>query len=102
MYWNINDEERFYQAFELATNRHLLVNLLHDLLTEKEIDQCILRLKVACLLHDGASYTEINKIVNIGPSTIARLSKQLKKKDSGLLQIIKKFLIKGNGEAYFD
>lgn len=102
MYWNINDEERFYQALELATSRHLLVNLLYDLLTEKEIKQCILRLKVACLLHDGASYTEINKVVKIGPSTIARLSKQLKEKDSGLLQIIKRFLSKGRGESYFD
>jgi len=102
MYWNINDEERLFQAFELANNRRLLVDLLHDLLTEKEIEQCILRLRVACLIHDGASYTEIKKIVKIGPSTIARLSRQLQEKDSGLLQIIKKFLVKGNGEAYFE
>lgn len=102
MYWNINDEERLYQAFELANNRQLLIDLLFDLLTENELEQCKLRLKAVCLLHDGASYTQITKATKLSPTVIARLSKLLKEKNSGLLQIIKKFLLKGHGEAYFD
>jgi uncharacterized protein YerC len=101
MYWNLDDKERLYQAFELADSRDLLINLLQDLLTEKEIEQCVLRLKVACLIHDGASYTEIMRIAKISPATIARLSRQLQEKGSGLLQIIKKFLLAGDGQSYF-
>ncbi len=102
MYWNIDDKERLYRAFELATDRRLLVNLLYDLLTDKELEQCIIRLKTACLLNDGASYTEIAKITKLSPTVIARLSKQLQEEDSGFLQILEKFLSKGRGEAYFD
>jgi len=102
MYWNINDEERLYRAFELANNRQLLIYLLYDLLTENEFEQCKLRLKTACLLHDGASYTQITKATKLSPTVIARISKQLYEKDSGFSQIIEKFLLAGRGEAYFD
>jgi uncharacterized protein YerC len=102
MYWNISDEERFYQAFELASCRRLLINLLYDLLTEKEMERCILRLKAACLLNDGASYTEIAKVTKLSPTIIARLSKQLQEEDSGFSEIIQKFLSKGGGQSYFD
>ena len=102
MYWNISDEERLYQAFELATDRRLLVDFLYDLLTDKEMEQCINRLKTACLLNDGASYTEIAKVTKLSPTIIARLSKQLQEEDSGFSQILEKFLSKGRGDAYFD
>ncbi|MDP3962772.1 MAG: Trp family transcriptional regulator [bacterium] len=102
MYWNITDKERLYQAFELANNRKLLENFLSDILTEKEMEQCIKRLKAACLIHDCASYTQIHLMTKLSPSTIARLSKRFNKQDCGFSQIIKKFLSKGNGRAYFE
>jgi uncharacterized protein YerC len=102
MYWNINDKERLYQAFELADDRQLLIDLLYDLLTENELEQCKLRLKTACLLHDGASYTQITKTTKLSPTVIARIAKQLDEKDSGFSQIIEKFLSKSDGQSYFD
>lgn len=102
MYWNLNDEERLYHAFELANSRQLLIDLLYDLLTENELEQCKLRLKAACLLHDGASYTQITKATKLSPTVIARITKQLDEKDSGFSKIIEKFLSKGRGKSYFD
>ncbi len=103
MYWNITDKERLLQAFEIAaSNRKLLESFLNDLFTEKEIKQNEMRLKVACMLYDIASYKKIRDFSGLGPSTIARLSKKLDNQDSGFSKIIQKFLSKGKGRAYFD
>lgn len=100
MYWNITDKERFLQAFELANNRKLLENFLFDLFTEKEMQQCIIRLKAACLLYDGASYEQIRLVTKLSPATIARISKRFKNKECGFSKIISKFASKG--PAYLD
>ncbi len=90
MYWNITDEERFFQALEFATDkRELLRNFLSDVLTEKETEQCIHRLKTACLIHDGATYQQIRSITKLSPSTIALISKKLANKEGGFREIIK-------------
>lgn len=103
MYWNIDDKERLLQAFEIASkDRKLLKAFLGDLLTEKEMEQNITRLKVVCMLYEGASYDRIRKFSHLSPSTIARLSKKLDNNESGFSKIIEKFITKGNGKTYFE
>lgn len=60
MYWNISDKQRLLIAFTLANNPKLLEKFLADILTEKEIRDCEIRLKALCLIHDGASHAQIH------------------------------------------
>jgi len=96
MYWNINDKERLICAFRLATDEHLIKSLLSDLLSHKELEKLATRLKVACLLYEGAPYEEIRKITGLSSKTIAKISKKLDDKRSGFGEIIKKFREKGH------
>lgn len=100
MYWNLTDKQRFTTAFILANKPALIQDFLSDILTEKEIDLCSNRLKAMCLLHDGASYKEIENITGLSSATISRLSKIVNSKNSGFNKIIKRF--KEFGEPYFD
>lgn len=48
-----------------------------------------------CLIHDLASYQNINKVTGLSPATIARLSKIVANRESAFREIIKKFQKKG-------
>jgi uncharacterized protein YerC len=103
MYWNLTDKERLFQAFEIASgNRKLLERFFADIFTKKETEQFVIRLKIACLLHDGASYQYISSALRQSPTTIAKIAKKLDEKDSGYSKILEKFLSKGRGRAYFE
>ena len=100
MYWNITDKERLITAFTLADNHNLVEKFLADLFTEKELETCVTRLKGMCLLHDGASYKQIEKMTRLSSATIARLAKRVADRDGGFQDIIRRF--KKSGRAYFD
>ena len=100
MYWNITDKERLITAFTMADKHDLVKRFLYDILTEKEIRECEIRLKAMCLLHDLATYTQIQSITGLAPATIARLSKKVNNRKSGFVEIIEKF--KKIGPAYSD
>jgi len=100
MHWNFKDTERLVRAFILADTTHLLRDFLKDLLTEKEIILFAKRLNAACLILDGAPYSQIQQITGLSSTTIARISKKLIDKRGGFQQIIKKF--NPHGRRYFD
>ncbi len=100
MYWNYPDKERLVQAFVLAENTHLIRDLLKDLLTKKEIDSLANRLHAACLLYDGAPYSQIEQMTQLSSKTISGISRKLIDKRGGFQQIIKKF--NPHGRRYFD
>ena len=100
MYWNLRDNERLITALYIANTPDLLRNFLKDLLTEKEIELLSRRLRVACLLHDGAPYSEVRKITGLGYATIAQISKKLADKRGGYNSIIRQ--MNPHGQRYFD
>lgn len=102
MYWNITDQERLLRAFMMADTPDLLKNLLDDILTEKEYETLMNRLKIACLIDSRASYIEIEKLTGQSSATIAPIAKKFANKKGGFYIIIQKFRSMGGGEAYFD
>lgn len=101
MYWNITDKERLAESFKLASeDTKLFEEFLSEILTKKEIEQLMKRLKAMCLLHDIASYSQIIKTTSLSSATIARLSKIVADRESGFRKIIKKF--EKSGQAYFE
>jgi uncharacterized protein YerC len=100
MYWNISDKERLIAAFCVAESDEDIAIFLADLFTAGEIDLCEKRLKAACLIKDGAPYSQIHSITGLSSNTIARISKQLRNKKGGFQRIME--LLKQKGPAYFD
>jgi uncharacterized protein YerC len=100
MHWNLTDNQRLLTAIMLADTSDLLQNLLIDLLTQDEFNACATRLTAMCLLHDGASYKEIQNITGMSPKTISRLSDNVYDKESGFNEIMVKF--KELGRLYPD
>jgi uncharacterized protein YerC len=88
MHWNLTDNQRLMVAIMLADDPDLLQNFLIDILTQDEFNACAMRLKVMCLLHEGASYKEIQNVTRVGPKTISRLSENVYDKESGFNEII--------------
>lgn len=70
MHWKLTDNQRLLTAIMLADTPDLLQNLLIDLLTQDEFNACATRLTTMCLLHDGASYKEIQNITGMSSKTI--------------------------------
>lgn len=101
MYWNLTDKERLVKSLELAASNHMLFkDFLSDIMTEKEILTCEIRLKAMCLLYDGASYSQIRNITGFSTATIARLSKIAFNRKSSFRKIIEEF--KKISKPYFD
>jgi uncharacterized protein YerC len=100
MYWNLTDKERFLEALNLADSPKLREELLTDLMSEKEFKDCILRLKVMCMLNDGATWKQIQGITGMSSRTIMHLNRKVRNPDGGFRKILKKF--KKLGPAYFD
>lgn len=101
MYWNLDDKDRLFTAFELADHPKLMREFLNNFLTKKEIEFFALRLKAMCMIKDCATYEQIRLMTGLSPTTIARLSKIMADRDCGTQKIIKKFTRK-NKKPYFD
>jgi uncharacterized protein YerC len=100
MYWNLSDKERLIKSFVIADTTHLVRDFLKELMTEKEIDSFVKKLKAACMLYDAVPYSHIQQVTGLSSATIAQISKKLADKDSGFQQIIKKF--NPHGRRYFE
>jgi uncharacterized protein YerC len=100
MYWNLLDDERLIAAFRAADTPHLIRDFLKDLLTEKELELFARRFKAACMIHDGASYSEVRQFTGLSPNTIAYISKKMADKRGGFQEIIKR--MNPHGRRYFE
>lgn len=80
----------------MADERDLLKAFLDDILTKKEFDACVLRLKAMCMIHDCVTYEQIRSATGLSPGTISRLSKIMRDYDCGTQQIVRKFEEKGS------
>lgn len=63
-------------------------DFFRDLLTEEEILEFANRWQIACMLADGVSYSKIERETGTSSTTIARISKWLKKGMGGYERMI--------------
>lgn len=86
----LSRDEREYLFVELCyvlsrtSNIKEAAELLRDLLTEQEIEMISKRLSVADLLLDGLTYGEIQRVLKVSNTTIARVHEWIKVAGSGL------------------
>ncbi len=91
MYWNLTDEDRFFEVFDLVEDPELLKKFLMAFLTKKELDAFFLRLKALCMLRDGLSYSQIRAHTGLSPNTISRLAKTMSEKNNPIDLTLRKF-----------
>ena len=92
---SINNKKttELFQAILTLGNIQEAKMFFADLLTGQEIDEFGNRWYSARMLADGISYVEIEKETGLSSTTIARISKCLKKGKRGYKTIIKKLSI---------
>ena len=75
---NLDEQtSQLIKLLALADDEEFVFSLLKDLLTTREIRDMASRLRVAKLLSEGMSYSEIEKQIGVSATTIARVSKSL-------------------------
>jgi len=84
------DIQALLDCFLLLENSTQVQAFLRDLLTESEIAEFANRWKVARLLDQKVSYTQIEKETGMSSTTIARISKWLKNGTGGYQNILNK------------
>jgi TrpR-related protein YerC/YecD len=82
------DENVLLQAILKIKNIQEAENFFRDLLTEKEYKELNNRFKVASMLSDGLSYLQIEEKTGMSSTTIARISKCLKRENSGYQMLL--------------
>ena len=81
MSWNTTDSERLIKALMTATGRpDIMRTFLDDLLTEREISDCVQRMTIAYWHSLQTPYSNIQKITGASSATIARIAKLYDKK----------------------
>ena len=60
------------------SNEDEMLGFLHDLLTEKEMENLAIRLNCAHLLYSGKTYSEVIKETKISSTTLSRISRCLR------------------------
>lgn len=88
MDWNTPKNKQLIDAILSLKGREEARNFLRDLLTESEIQEFSGRLKTAEMLTENASYSDIKKATGFSSTTIARVSRWLKKGEGGYGTII--------------
>jgi TrpR-related protein YerC/YecD len=72
-----------YQAILALENYDEVERFLRDLLTEEELNEVKKRWQTAQMLDQGVSYVDIEKKTGLSSTTVARVSKWLKKGMNG-------------------
>ncbi len=67
--------EKFYKAVMSFTDVKDCRDFFDDIFTIQEMQAISQRLEVACLLSEGKSYAEVNKITGASTATICRVGK---------------------------
>ena len=79
-------DDLFRHMLKLKTVEELY-DFFEDLATIQEIRELSLRFKVAKLLHEGATYAEVEKKTRASATTISRVSKCLNYGAGGYLKV---------------
>lgn len=82
------DDNLLLQAFSILQDSAEVKEFLIDLLTENEIKEFTNRFLVAKMLNEGKSYLVIESETRMSSTTIARVSKCLKRPNSGYQTVI--------------
>ena len=90
MKWDNRKTEDLMKVILALKNGKEAKDFLRDLLTEKEILELGNRWKAARMLNDKIPYTEIIKETGLSSTTIARISKWLKKSKGGYNLMLKR------------
>lgn len=88
--WDNQKTEDLLRAVLALKNIKEAKNFLRDLLTEKEILEFGNRWKTARMLDENIVYSKITKKTGLSSTTIARISKWLKKGKGGYKTMLKK------------
>ncbi len=75
---NIKHLEEISNILSVFTNRGDLAELLQDVCTDSEISAIYQRLRVAQMLKNGLSFTQIEELTGMSSTTITRVNKCLK------------------------
>lgn len=88
MIWKNGGNQRLIQAILTLRTKDEAERFLSDLMTEKETIDFAKRLQVAEMLADEISYSIIEQKTGLSSTTVARVAKCAKGKDSGYKTII--------------
>jgi uncharacterized protein YerC len=99
---NSPDVAALIRVFKLADSEHLMKGLLSDLLTEKEFNLIVRRLKAFILLLEGTPYSQIEWMTGLSSRAIARLSSKIndRNRPGGVRETLEKF--HPHGQRYFE
>lgn len=78
-----SDEERLYEVFAALESAAEAKDFLYDLCTPREVEEFVVRWKIAQLLHQGMSQTKIGEITNAAAATIVRVNRFLRRGAGG-------------------
>lgn len=84
------DVRQLVQAFLLLQNEEEAWSFFRDIFTDKELVELGRRWRAARMLHDGASYVEIEKSTGLSSTTIARISKWLQEGSGGYKMMLER------------
>ncbi len=88
MQWNDKKMDALCEAFLCLRSPEEVRRFLRDLMTEEEIVECALRFQAAQLLDAGQSYESIQKTTKLSSTTVARISRWLRKGMEGYRLVI--------------
>ena len=75
--------QKFYQAVLSLQTEQECANFFDDICSIQELEAIVQRFEVACLLAQGKSYMEVNRVTGASTATICRVSKCLNHGDGG-------------------
>lgn len=75
--------QEFCEALSVLRNSQEIMNFITDLLTKQETVMLAKRIKIAKLLIAGKNYREIENLLKVGHSTVARVSQWLSEGGEG-------------------
>ncbi len=96
--WDNETTEQLASAFLSINNKAQAEAFLNDILTEAEIKEFSNRLRAAQMLRNGDSYDEVQLETKMSTTTIARISKWLKKGGGGYELVLRQ--IESNNISY--
>ena len=71
------------EILALITDQKIMLKLLKDLTTPKELKSLQERLDIVFLLNEGLSYVDISQQIGVSTTTITRVSRFLKQEKNG-------------------
>ncbi len=84
------DCKKLYEAVLSLKTAEECSAFFDDICTYQEIEALVQRLDVACLLREGKSYVDINKLTGASTATICRVSKSLNYGEGGYSTVIER------------